>query len=72
MDRASIRAKVFDLVVETLEVEEGSVTEAARFDLLVLERGDELEDEFGLTLDDGSLGEIATVGDAIDAIENAQ
>lgn len=78
MDRASIRAKVFDLVVETLEVEEGSLTEAARFDDLgadsfdLLELVTALEDEFGLTLDDGSLGEIATVGDAIDAIENAQ
>ena len=31
-----------------------------------------LEDEFELTMDDGDVEKIATVGQVVDAIENAQ
>lgn len=78
MDRKTIFSKVAALVAETLEVDEGSVTESTRFDDLgadsfdLLELVTTMEDEFGLTLDDDSLAEIASVGDAVDAIENAQ
>ena len=78
MDRAEILSKVVSLVVETLEVDESEVTENARFDALgadsfdLLELVTALEDEFGLTMDDDSLMEIATVKDAVDAIVAAQ
>ena len=77
MDRATILKKVAALVSETLEVDEASVTEELRFEELgadsfdLLELVTAMEDEFGLTLDDDSLAEIATVGDAVDAIQNA-
>ncbi len=77
MDRATILKKVAELVSETLEVDEASVTEQLRFEDLgadsfdLLELVTALEDEFGLTLDDDSLADIATVGDAVDAIQNA-
>ena len=78
MDRATITKKVAALVAETLEVDESSVTPevafadlgADSFDLLELVTA--FEDEFGLTMDDESLTEIKTIGDAIDAIEAAQ
>lgn len=76
MDRATTFSKVAALVADTLEVEEESVTEDLRFsdlgadsfDLLNLVTA--LEDEFGLTLDDEALEDIATVKDAVDAIQN--
>ncbi|MBR3226422.1 MAG: acyl carrier protein [Atopobiaceae bacterium] len=77
MDRATILKKVAALVSETLEVDEANVTEELKFEELgadsfdLLELVTALEDEFGLTLDDDSLAEIATVGDAVDAIQNA-
>ena len=77
MDRATILKKVAALVSETLEVDEASVTEELKFEELgadsfdLLELVTALEDEFGLTLDDDSLADIATVGDAVDAIQNA-
>ena len=78
MDRAAILSKVVALVVETLEIDETKVTETARFDELgadsfdLLELVTAFEDEFGLTMDDDSLMEIATVSDAVDAIASAQ
>jgi acyl carrier protein len=78
MDRKTIFSKVAALAAETLEIDESSITEATRFEDLgadsfdLLELVTTLEDEFGLTLDDDSLAEIASVGDAVDAIENAQ
>ena len=77
MDRATILKKVAALVSETLEVDEANVTEELKFEELgadsfdLLELVTALEDEFGRTLDDDSLAEIATVGDAVDAIQNA-
>ncbi len=77
MDRAAILSKVSAIVAETLEVDESTVTESLRFEDLgadsfdLLELVTALEDEFGTTLDDDSLADIATVGDAVDAIQNA-
>lgn len=78
MDRNTILAKVAGLVAETLEVEEGTVTEdlafadlgADSFDLLELVTA--FEDEFGLTMEDDALEDIKTVGDVVDAIIDAQ
>ena len=77
MDRNTITEKVAALVSETLEVDEDAITEELRFDELgadsfdLLELVTALEDEFGMTMDDDSLGQIATVGDVVDAIQNA-
>ena len=74
MDRDSVLAKVVELVCETLEVDEDSVTEDARFDDLgadsfdLLELVTAFEDEFGRTMDDEALEQIETVSDAVDAI----
>lgn len=78
MDRKTILAKVAGLVAETLEVEEGTVTEdlafadlgADSFDLLELVTA--FEDEFGLTMEDDALEDIKTIGDVVDAICDAQ
>lgn len=78
MDRKEILDKVKGLVAETLEVDEDSLGESARFDELgadsfdLLELVTAFEDEFGLTMDDDSLEKIATVGDAVEAIAAAQ
>ncbi len=78
MDRKTILSKVTALAAETLEIDESKLTEDTRFEDLgadsfdLLELVTTMEDEFGLTLDDDSLAEIASVGDAVDAIENAQ
>lgn len=77
MDHATILSKVIALVAENLEVEEAELTEASRFEELgadsfdLLELVTAMEDEFGLTMDDDSLADIATVGDVVSAIENA-
>lgn len=77
MDRSAIFSKVSALVAETLEVDEDAISEELRFEDLgadsfdLLELVTALEDEFGLTLDDDSLASIVTVGDAVDAIQNA-
>ncbi len=74
MDRDAVLAKVISLVCETLEVEEDAVTEDARFEDLgadsfdLLELVTAFEDEFGRSMDDDALEQIATVGDAVDAI----
>ena len=78
MDRKTILSKVTALAAETLEIDESKLTETTRFEDLgadsfdLLELVTALEDEFGLTLDDDSLAQSASVGDAVDAIENAQ
>ncbi|MCI6274065.1 MAG: acyl carrier protein [Coriobacteriaceae bacterium] len=79
MDHDAILEKVISVVSETLEVPAGvEPTEqtvfkdlgADSFDLLELVTA--LEDEFDLTFDDEALEKIATVGDAVGAIEAAQ
>lgn len=77
MDRDTVFAKVTEIVAETLEIDEENVTDSLRFDDLGADSFDlltlvtALEDEFDLTLSEGSLEDIATVGDAVDAIMNA-
>lgn len=74
MDRQQITKKVVDLVAETLEVDAASISEKTSFEDLgadsfdLLELVTALEDEFGSKLDDESLQNIKTVGDAVDAI----
>lgn len=74
MDRQQITKKVVDLVAETLEVDAANISEKTSFEDLgadsfdLLELVTALEDEFGSKLDDESLQNIKTVGDAVDAI----
>ena len=79
MDRAAILEKVIEVVQDTLDVEEGTTLgdatsfedlSADSFDLLELVTA--LEDEFGLTFVDEILQKIKTIGDAVDAIVDAQ
>ena len=78
MDLNDIRAKVVELVAETLECDADSLTDDSRYDELgadsldLLELVTAFEDEFGLTMDDDALGQIATVGDSVKAIADAQ
>ena len=77
MDRAQILAKVISVTSESLDVDASKLTEmtdfkqlgADSFDLLELVTA--FEDEFGATMDDEKLMTINTVGDAVDAIEQA-
>jgi acyl carrier protein len=78
MDREAILEKVVSIVNETLDLDETELTEgtnlkelgADSFDLLELVTA--LEDEFELTMDDEAVEKIATIGQVVDAIENAQ
>ena len=78
MDRDAILAKVIAITAESLEVEADELSEATDFRQLgadsfdLLELVTALEDEFDLTFDDEALEKIATVGDAVSAIEAAQ
>lgn len=78
MERKEILEQVIQVVGETLDVADGvELTEdtnlkelgADSFDLLELVTA--LEDEFGLTLDD-DVEKIATIGQVVDAIKNAE
>ena len=79
MDRDSILQKVIEVVNETLDladdVELAEDTNfkdlgADSFDLLELVTA--LEDEFSITFDVDAISEIATVGQAVDAIVDEQ
>ncbi len=78
MNRQEILEKVVELVNDTLDVDNVELNEgtnlkdlgADSFDLLELVTA--LEDEFELTMDDEDVEKIATVGQVVDAIENAQ
>ena len=78
MDRKEILDKVVELVSETLEIDEEEIDESKRFDDLgadsfdLLELVTAFEDEFGVQMDDDSLEEIQTVGDAVDALLELQ
>ena len=78
MNRSEIKEKVFELVSETLEMDAGELSESTTFDDLgadsfdLLELVTTFEEEFGLTMDDEALSDIATVGDVISAIVDAQ
>ena len=77
MDRATILEKIIEAVCENLEVDEADVTEETSFEDLgadsfdMLELVTALEEEFELTLDDEVLASIASIADAVDAIEAA-
>lgn len=79
MERKEILEQVIQVVGETLDVADGvELTEdtnlkelgADSFDLLELVTA--LEDEFSLTLDDDDVEKIATIGQVVDAIKNAE
>lgn len=78
MNRQEILEKVVELVNDTLDIDDVELNEdtnlkdlgADSFDLLELVTA--LEDEFELTMDNGDVEKIATVGQVVDAIENAQ
>lgn len=78
MNRQEILEKVVELVNDTLDVDNVELNEdtnlkdlgADSFDLLELVTA--LEDEFELTMDDEDVEKIVTVGQVVDAIENAQ
>lgn len=78
MNRQEILEKVVELVNDTLNIDGVELNEdtnlkdlgADSFDLLELVTA--LEDEFELTMDDDDVEKIATVGQVVDAIENAQ
>ena len=78
MNRQEILEKVVELVNDTLDIEDVELNEdtnlkdlwADSFDLIELVTA--LEDEFELTMVDGDVEKIATVGQVVDAIENAQ
>lgn len=78
MNRQEILEKVVELVNDTLDIDAAELNEdtnlkdlgADSFDLLELVTA--LEDEFELTMDDDDVEKIATVGQVVDAIENAQ
>jgi acyl carrier protein len=71
--------RVKKVTVEELGVKEEEVTEAASFQedlgadsLDVVELVMALEDEFGIDIPDEEVGEIKTVGDAVNYIEKKQ
>lgn len=79
MDRTAILERVIEIVLDTLDVDEDiEIDEETSFKSLgadsfeLLELVTTLEDEFDLTFDDEALEAIATVRDAVDAIEGAQ
>ena len=78
MSHDDILSKVAALVAEELECEAGDLGEDTEFKSLgadsfdLLELVTAFEDEFGLTLEDDALKSIATIGDAVKAIESAQ
>lgn len=77
MDRAEIFNKVVEVTSDSLDVDASELTEqtdfkqlgADSFDLLELVTA--FEDEFGATMEDEKLAAITTIGDAVDAIEQA-
>ncbi len=78
MDRSEIFDKVAMLIAETLEVDADELAETTSFNDLgadsfdMLELVTTMEDEFEVTVDEDSLGEIETIGDAVDVILKAQ
>ena len=79
MDRTAILERVIEIVLDTLDVDEDiEIDEETSFKSLgadsfeLLELVTTMEDEFDLTFEDEALEAIATVRDAVDAIEGAQ
>lgn len=78
MERSEIFDKIVDITSDVLGVDASSITEKTTFDDLNADSLDRLqlvtamEDEFELEIDDEKLMTIASVSDAIEAIESAQ
>lgn len=77
MERAEILAKIADIAADVLGVDMDGITEATSFDDLEADSLDRLqlvtamEDEFDIEFAEESLASIASVSDAIDAVEKA-
>ena len=76
MDRNTIFGKVRKYILDQLPIDEGKVVESARViedlgadsaNLMMLIM--DLEEEFGMTVEDDALGAIKTVGDIVDYIQ---
>ena len=76
MDRNAIFAKVKEYILMQLPIDEGKVVESAKMiddlgadsaNLMMLIM--DLEEEFGMTVEDEALGTIKTVGDVVDYIQ---
>ena len=79
MDRDAILQKVCEVMLDTLSLDDdialGEDTQFKSLDIDsfdMLELISTLEDEFELTFDTDDLDKIATIADAVDAIEGAQ
>ena len=77
MERAEILAKIADITADVLGVDMDGITEATTFDDLEADSLDRLqlvtamEDEFDIEFAEERLASIASVSDAIDAVEKA-
>lgn len=77
MERAEILAKIADIAADVLGADMDGITEATTFDDLEADSLDRLqlvtamEDEFDIEFAEESLASIASVSDAIDAVEKA-
>ena len=77
MERAEILGKIADIAADVLGVDMDGITEATTFDDLEADSLDRLqlvtamEDEFDIEFAEESLASIASVSDAIDAVEKA-
>ena len=77
MERAEILAKIADIAADVLGVDMDGITEATTFDdleadsLVRLQLVTAMEDEFDIEFAEESLASIASVSDAIDAVEKA-
>jgi acyl carrier protein len=76
MDRAEIEAKLTDLLVDELGIEQENITMDARFEedlevdsLGVVELLMALEDNFGVTIPDEEAEQITTVGESVDLVQ---
>ena len=78
MDRAETLKKVIEVVADTLEIDASKLDENTQFSDLgadsfdLLELVTAFEDEFDETLEDEELDKIKTIGDALNAVENAR
>lgn len=78
MERTEILERIAEIVNDVLDVEPEDITEESTFDDFEADSLDRLEivtaieDEFDVEIDDERLNAIASVADAIDAIEAAK
>lgn len=78
MDRTELFDKIAEIASDVLGIEPDEITEETTFDDLDADSLDRLqlvtaiEDEFELEIDDETLMSLSSVGDAINAIENAK